>query len=84
MIFPFVGPFGDASCGDRAYYRMLDLTSDRETLVDTIQNLYTKCGADRPESQLAALYQAATGEGQDLSGAGYPEASIPAIRSPPK
>ena len=71
-------PFGSAADGDKAYYRIMDLTSDIPALLKVIMNLSTKNGLDDPQSQLVALYQAATGEGQDLSEAGYPGASIPA------
>jgi len=72
-----IEPFGNAWCGDRAYYRILNLTFNADALINTIMSLDTKCGGDAPESQLAALYQAATGKGQDLSRVGYPGASIP-------
>lgn len=71
-------PFGNPSAGDEAYERLVDLTSDTSTVLSTINGLVTRDGYDTPESQLPALYQAATGAGQDLSGLGYPEASIPA------
>lgn len=70
-------PFGDASYGDKAYERLVDLTFDTDLVLDTINGLFTRNGLDWPESQLPALYQAATGAGQDLSGVGYPGASIP-------
>ena len=73
-----ISPFGSAACGDKAYERLIDLTFDTDAVLSTISGLYTRSGADGPESQLVALYQAATGEGQDLSGVGYPGASIPA------
>jgi hypothetical protein len=46
-------------------------------ILNTISNLSTRSGDDVPESQLPALFQAATGAGQDLSGAGFSEANIP-------
>jgi hypothetical protein len=72
-----ISPFGTPSCGDKAYERLVDLTFNKDLVLNTIQGLFTRCGADLPQSQLPALYQAATGAGQDLSGAGYPGASIP-------
>jgi len=73
-----ISPFGSASYGDKAYERLIDLTSDADAVLSIIAGLYTRYGVDGPESQLVALYQAATGAGQDLSGVGYPGASIPA------
>lgn len=72
-----ISPFGSASYGDKAYERLVDLTSDADAVLSIIAGLYTRYGMDGPESQLVALYQAATGAGQDLSGVGYPGASIP-------
>lgn len=72
-----IDPFGDAASGDKAYERLHDLTFDSDAVLSTIAGLSTRFGADGPQSQLVALYQAATGEGQDLSGAGFPGASIP-------
>ncbi|MBN1961534.1 MAG: hypothetical protein JW841_11355 [Deltaproteobacteria bacterium] len=69
--------FGSAGAGDKAYERLMDLTYDLDGVKTTIAGLTTRSGSDLPESQLAALYQAATGYGQDLSGLGYPGASIP-------
>lgn len=70
-------PFGSISYGDKAYERLVDLTFDTDKVLNTISGLFTRNGQDWPESQLSALYQAATGEGQDLSEDGFPEASIP-------
>jgi hypothetical protein len=72
-----IPPFGSAADGDKAYERPVDLTSDTDLMLNTISNLSTRSGEDDPESQLPALFQAATGAGQDLSGAGFSEASIP-------
>jgi hypothetical protein len=71
-------PFGDPGCGDMAYQRLVDLTLDTGPVLSTIAGLFTRCGFDGPQSQLPALFQAATGAGQDLSGAGFPGASIAA------
>ena len=71
-------PFGDLGSGDQAYQRIVDLTFNEEEVLTAIDGLFTRYGYDDPESQLPALYQAATGVGQDLSSLGYPEASIPA------
>jgi serine protease len=73
-----IDPFGSAASGDEAYARVTDLTFDTEAVKTLIAGLTTKYGQDDPQSQLAALYQAATGAGQDLSGAGYPGATIAA------
>lgn len=72
-----IWPFGSASYGDKAYEQLIDLTYDTDAVLGIIAGLYTRSGADWPQSQLVALYQAATGAGQDLSGVGYPGASIP-------
>jgi len=72
-----IDPFGSADHGDKAYERLVDLTFDTDLVLNTIDGLFTRWGKDIPESQLPALYQAATGAGQDLSGVGYPVASIP-------
>jgi hypothetical protein len=78
-----IAPFGqtDPARGDTAYQRLVDLTSDSDAVVNAIAGLPTPLpgdGGDNPQSQLAALFQAATGAGQDLSGAGFAGASIPA------
>jgi hypothetical protein len=71
-----ISPFGSAADSDQAYARVTDLTFDTEAVKTVVSSLTTKNGADAPQSQLAALYQAATGAGQDLSGSGFPGASI--------
>ncbi len=73
-----IPPFGSASWGDKAYERVIDLTFDSDAVLSCISALFTRNGVDWPQSQLPALYQAATGAGQDLSGVGFPGASIPA------
>lgn len=72
-----ISPFGSAPDGDKAYERIIDLTSDTDAVLSCISGLFCRYGDDAPQSQLAALYQAATGAGQDLSGVGFPGASIP-------
>ena len=72
-----IPPFGYASWGDKAYERVIDLTFDTDAVLSCISALFTRYGGDGPQSQLPALYQAATGAGQDLSGVGFPGASIP-------
>jgi hypothetical protein len=72
-----INPFGDAASGDKAYQQLVDLTLDTDLVLNTISGLFTRSGWDYPESQLVALFQAATGAGQDLSGVGFPGASIP-------
>jgi hypothetical protein len=72
-----IPPFGDAGSGDVAYRRNIDLTFDTPAVEAVISGLFTRFGDDTPQSQLPALFQAATGEGQDLSGVGFPGASIP-------
>jgi len=70
-------PFGSASYGDKAYQKLVDLTDDYSLILGIIGGLYTRSGYDWPQSQLPALYQAATGAGQDLSEFGFPGAGIP-------
>jgi len=78
-----INPFGSAADGDVAYERLLDIgatlpgLNNAESMLNLIGNLTTRSGLDLPQSQLVALYQACTGAGQDLSGVGYPGASIP-------
>ena len=72
-----ISPFGNAASGDVAYERLQDLSFDAEAMKTMIAGLSTRDGGDLPQSQLAALFQAATGNGQDLSGLGFSGASIP-------
>lgn len=77
MDYP-IDPFGRDDLGDKAYIRVLDLNKDADLVKTTIKELpipLDGAGGDIPESQLAALYQAATGEGQTVPG--HPEADIP-------
>lgn len=71
-----ISPFGSASAGDKAYVQLINLTLDSDVVLNAIAGLFTRFGGDGPQSQLPALFQAATGTGQDLSGAGFPEACI--------
>ncbi len=71
-----IAPFGDELSGDQAYQRILDFTADGNAVVTAINGLTTFFGADGPESQLVALFQAATGAGQTVTG--FPAATIPA------
>jgi hypothetical protein len=73
-----ISPFGNSGFGDYAYQRNIDITSNIAAVKTVISGLTTRDGVDTPESQLPALYQAATGAGQDLSGVGFAGASIPA------
>jgi hypothetical protein len=73
-----IPPFGSAGDGDKAYERLVDITDDTTLVLNTIAGLITRSGADVPQSQLPALFQAASGAGQDLSGMGFAGASIPA------
>jgi RHS repeat-associated protein len=69
--------FGAASYDDKAYQRVLPISPGTAQILSQINSLYTKFGWDWPQSQLPALFQAATGAGQDLSSRGYPNATIP-------
>jgi hypothetical protein len=76
-----IPPFGRSDLGDHAYTRLVDLTADTTLVLNTIAALPTPipgAGGDDAQCQLTALYQAATGAGLDLSGVGYPGASISA------
>lgn len=57
--FP-IRPYGSASSGDYAYRLEQNLTSDTSAIVSAINGLRLRYGGDGPESQLEALYQAAT------------------------
>jgi hypothetical protein len=71
-----IDPFGESN--DVAYARLVDLTFDTAAVLTAIAGLSTKSGGDVAESQLVALFQAATGDGQDLSDQGQAQANIPA------
>lgn len=73
-----ISPFGSSAYGDKAYQRVVDLTTESNQVLTAISGLYVRYGNDTPESQYPALYQTATGKGQDLSSLGYSWASIPA------
>ena len=65
--FP-TGSYGSASCGAEADYPFeleQRVTTDLDAVEDGVAALDTPlhCGADGPESQIEALYQAATGDG---------------------
>lgn len=76
-----ISPFGVAAAGDRAYTRVQDISPPTDAnqngvidLLEVISSLQTRDGADGPQSQLTALFQAATGSGQVVSG--FPDATI--------
>ncbi len=69
-------PFGREGEGEVAYRRNIDLTTDTGAFITVINGLLVRSGNDLPESQLAALYQSASGAGQDLSEEGYHDAGI--------
>ncbi len=73
-----IPPFGNTYFADKAYERVLDLTADVDLTLDTINSLTVHSGGDEFESQLAALFQAVTGTGQDLTSQGYRLAGIAA------
>jgi hypothetical protein len=54
--------------GDKAYELVLNLTSDQGAFIAAVNNLVASGGGDDPESQLTALYQMVTGEGQSVDG----------------
>jgi hypothetical protein len=63
--FP-ISPWGSAVTGDYAYQLDQDLTFDKATWTGAVNTLTTHYGADGPESQYEALYQAASGAGRDV------------------
>ena len=69
--FPF-SPYGDPSYGDQAFYLNQPITNNLEAVQAAISQLDNPLhyGGDIPESQLEALYQAATGSGLDLNSDG--------------
>ena len=71
--FP-ISPYGSASSGDYAYMLNQPLTADSAAAIAAINGISLHYGADGPESQLEALYQAATGAGRTV--AGHPGADI--------
>ena len=71
-----ISPFGFAGAGDVAYRRDIDPTLNAGNVKATINGLVLRSGGDLPQSQLPALYQAASGVGQVVPG--HPQADIPA------
>ncbi|RMG51485.1 MAG: choice-of-anchor D domain-containing protein, partial [Acidobacteria bacterium] len=63
-----IQPFGNIL--DFAYRRVIDLqavnVANRRRLIDAIRSIRTRGGGDLPEAQLPALFQAATGAGQEF------------------
>ncbi len=72
-----ISPFGSLADGDVAYRRDIDLTFDTVSVEAVITGLITRFGGDGPQSQLAALFQTATGAGQVIA-APFASASIAA------
>ncbi len=79
--FP-ISPWGSEPSGDYAYRRDQDLTTEKATWTGTIDGLTTFNGADLPESQYEALFQAATGAGNDVPPAGASPGDIAAGQDP--
>lgn len=71
LDFP-IDPYGFESSGDKAFFLNQVITGDTDAVIDGINQLDNPLhfGADGPESQLEALYQAATGEGIDINSDG--------------
>ncbi len=63
--FPFPN-WGSADTGDYAYRLDQQLTSDKATWLAAVNAMVTYYGGDGPESQYEALYQVATGAGNDV------------------
>lgn len=61
--FPF-SPWGATS--EYAYRLDQNLTADKAAWLSAVNNMVTRYGADEPESQNEALYQAATGAGREM------------------
>ncbi|MDQ3877601.1 MAG: hypothetical protein M3290_04530 [Actinomycetota bacterium] len=66
---------GDPS--DFAYKRVMPVQKPSTALYSALDHLEAAGGGDEAEAQLAALYQAATGAGQDLAPAGHSLGDIP-------
>lgn len=79
--FPF-NPWGDAGYGDYAYRLEQGLTPYKAAWVAAVNAMGTKWGYDEPESQYEALYQMATGAGNDVPPAGPSAGDIPAGQNP--
>ena len=76
--FPF-SPWGESSnCW--AYRLLQDMTSDKTTFVNGVNQLTAAGGADDPESQYEAFYQAATGAGKTAYGYTIPSGQNPSFR----
>jgi hypothetical protein len=75
--FPF-DPWGDSD--DWAYRRVGDMTYDRATFVNKVNELTAGGGGDWDESQYEALYQAATGAGKTYDGYTIPPDQNPSFR----
>lgn len=78
--FP-LSPYG--ATGDVPFRRLARLTADKEAVLAGINALRLKDGNDEAESQLEALYQAATGKGRDINGDGAIDATIGDIAPQP-
>lgn len=68
--FPF-SPYGGYTNGDYAYQLDKPLTSEFSEVISAINSISLHWGADGPESQLEALYQAATGKGRTIPDKSY-------------
>jgi len=68
--FPF-SPYGSYSSGDYAYRLDLPLTNEFSNVISAINGISLHYGMDGPESQLEALYQAATGAGRTVPSRSY-------------
>lgn len=65
-----MSPFGSTPDVDTAYRQVIALTADEQAVLRGLDRLRPRPGGDAAQSQLVALYQAATGAGQDLNGNG--------------
>ncbi|MBI3952132.1 MAG: choice-of-anchor D domain-containing protein, partial [Acidobacteria bacterium] len=76
--FP-IAPFGEP--GDVAFQRLLDLTpvdvANRSQFLTTLGSIQSRGGGDDLDAQLVALFQAATGAGQQFTDPALMGASIP-------
>ncbi len=67
--FP-ISPWGSAGFGDYAYQLDQQLTPTKATWVAAVGAMVIRSGGDFPESQYEALFQVATGAGNDVPPAG--------------
>jgi hypothetical protein len=79
--FPF-SPWGSSYSGDYAYRLDQGLTPSKDTWMAKVNAMVTRNGGDFPESQYEALFEMATGQGNDIPPAGSSLGDVPAGQNP--